>query len=129
MGKIKLITIARLKPHEEIIPENLEKIKNEIHKNGYLINPVIVDQKNLVILDGHHRVRALKLLGYRKVPAYLIDYYAEEIKVFPRRPEIFISKEIIIAKALAGEVFPCKTTKHLIPRRPMRLNISLKKLS
>lgn len=129
MGKIKLIAIARLKPHEEIIPENLEKVKNKIHKNGYLINPVIVDRKSLVILDGHHRVKALELLDYKKIPAYLVDYYDKKIKVLQRRSEIPISKKIVMEKALSGEVFPCKTTKHLIPRRPMRLNVSLKKLS
>ncbi|MCX6761302.1 MAG: ParB N-terminal domain-containing protein [Candidatus Moranbacteria bacterium] len=128
MKKIKLILISKLKPHEEIIPENLEKVKNKIRKNGYLINPVIVDQKNLVILDGHHRVRALELLGYKKIPAYLVDYYAKEIKVLQRRPEIPISKKIIVEKALNGGVFPCKTTKHLIPKRPMRLNIPLENL-
>ena len=128
MNKIKLILISKLKPHEETIPENLEKIKNEIYEKGYLANPVIVDQKNLIILYGHHRVKALELLGYKKVPAYLVDYYAKEIKVLPRRPKISISKEIIIAKALAGEVFPHKTTKHLIPGRPKSLNVPLEKL-
>lgn len=125
MGRIKLITITKLKPHEEIIPENLEKVKHEIYKNGCLINPIIVDQKNLVILDGHHRVKALEILGYKKIPAYLVEYLDEEIKVLQRRIEIPVSKKIVVEKALSGEVFPCKTTKHLIPGRPMRLNISL----
>jgi hypothetical protein len=128
MNKIKLILISKLKPHEKTIPENLEKIKNEIYEKGYLANPVIIDQKNLVILDGHHRVKALELLGYKKVPACLVDYFAKEIKVFPRRLEISISKDIVIAKALAGEVFPHKTTKHLISGRPRSLNVTLKKL-
>lgn len=128
MGEIKIIAIKNLKPHEEIIPENLEKVKEKIEKNGYLINPVIVDRDSLVILDGHHRVKALYMLGYRNIPAYLVDYSDSEIKVFQRRPEIPISKEIIIAKALAGEVFPCKTSKHVIPARPMHLNIALENL-
>jgi hypothetical protein len=128
MNKIKLILISKLKPHEEIIPENLKKIKNEIYEKGYLANPVIIDQKNLIILDGHHRVKALELLGYKKVPAYMVDYYAKGLKVFPRRSEISISKNIVIAKALTGEVFPHKTTKHLIPGRPKSLNVPLEKL-
>lgn len=128
MGEIKIILIAELKPHEQTIPENLEKVKNKIHKNGYLINPIIIDQDDLVILDGHHWAKALEALGYKKVPAYMVDYFDNEIKVFQRRPEIPISKEIIIKKALAGEIFPCKTSKHFIPRRPKRINVSLNEL-
>jgi len=128
MGKIKIVAIADLKPHEDVIPENLEKVKNKIYKRGYLINPIIVDQDNLIILDGHHRAMALSILGYKKIPAYLVDYHSREIKVLQRRPEIPISKEIIIKKALAGEIFPCKTSKHLIPQRPQRINVPLGKL-
>lgn len=128
MGEIKIIPIEELKPHEQTIPENLKRLENKIRENGYLINPIIVDQDSLVILDGHHRAKVLKLLGYKKVPAFLVDYSDKGIKVFQRRPEIPITKEIIIKKALAGEVFPCKTSKHQIPKRPMRLNIPLEKL-
>ena len=108
--------------------KNLEKIKNQILSDGYLINPIIVDQENLVILDGHHRAEALKLLGYKKIPAYVVDYFDKEIRVVQRRPEIPISKEAIIQKALAGEVFPCKTSKHFIPNRPKKVNIPLMNL-
>lgn len=125
MGEIKIISIADLRPHEEIIPENLERVKEKIRDKGYLINPIIVDRDNLVILDGHHRVKALKLLGYKKIPAYTVNYFDKKIKVLQRRPEIPVTKEIIIKKALAGKVFPCKTSKHIIPERPMRLNVSL----
>lgn len=128
MKKIILVPIANLKPHEHIIPENLEKVKNSIQKDGFLINPVIVDRNHLVILDGHHRVQALEALGYTKVPAHMVDYFDENIKIFPRRAEVSISKKIIIEKALAREVFPCKTSKHVIPGRPMRINIPLKDL-
>jgi hypothetical protein len=128
MGEIKIVSISDLRPHEEIIPENLEKVKDKIEKNGYLINPVIVDESSMVILDGHHRVRALGILGYSKIPAYVVNYSDKGIRVIQRRPEIPISKEIIVEKALAGEVFPCKTSKHVIPGRPMKVNIPLEKL-
>jgi hypothetical protein len=128
MEKVKIVAIADLKPHEEIILENLEKIKEKIYAKGCLINPIIVDRDNLIILDGHHRVRALELLGYEKVPAYLVDYFDKKIKVAQRRPEIPITKEIIVKKALSGQVFPCKTSKHFIPNRPKRINTPLHKL-
>ncbi|MDP1845287.1 MAG: ParB N-terminal domain-containing protein [Candidatus Moranbacteria bacterium] len=125
MKKIQIISIKKLKPHEKTNRINLKKIKFQLRKEGRLINPIIVDRDNLIILDGHHRVRALAELGYKKIAAYLVDYSSERIKVLPRRPGIKISKEIIIKKAQAGKVFPHKTSKHLIPDRPKNINTPL----
>jgi L-serine kinase (ADP) len=125
MKKVILVSIANLKPHEHVIPEKLKKVKDNIKNNGVIINPIVIDQKHQVILDGHHRVQALKLLGYTKVPAYVVDYFDENITVDQRRKEIPISKKIIIKGALSGEIFPCKTSKHKVPDRPMGLNVAL----
>lgn len=125
MDKIQIIPIKKLKPHEKTNRINLKKIKCRLCEEGQLINPVIVDRDNLIILDGHHRVSALAELGYKKIAAYLVDYSSERIKVLPRRSNIKISKEIIIKKAQAGEVFPYKTSKHLIPNRPKNINTPL----
>jgi len=35
----------------------------------------------MVILDGHHRVSALRLLGCALTPVYLVDYEHPSIKV------------------------------------------------
>ncbi|MFA5926473.1 MAG: ParB N-terminal domain-containing protein [Parcubacteria group bacterium] len=128
MRKIRIIPIKKLKPHEQTDKKNLERIKNDIHKTGCISNPVVVERDNLVILDGHHRTKALQLLGCTEIPVYLVDYFNDEIEVSQRRPEIKISKEIIIKKALAGKLFPKKTSKHFIPDRPINLNISLEAL-
>ena len=128
MKDIILMPIIDLKPHEHVIPENLEKVKNGIMKKKFLINPIIIDCEHKIVLDGHHRVQALRILGYAKVPVYMVDYLDENIKVSPRRPDISISKEIIIKNVLAGNIFPCKTSKHTIPGRPMRMNIPLEDL-
>ncbi|MDH3324351.1 MAG: ParB N-terminal domain-containing protein [Candidatus Peregrinibacteria bacterium] len=128
MKIIKLINIADLKPHEETFPDNLEKVKTKIKQAGFLINPVIVDQESLVILDGHHRVKSLEILGCKKVPSFLVNYSDHQIKVIPRRQNIKVSKELIIKKALSNKTFPYKTSKHLIPNLPKKINISLWKL-
>ncbi|HEX68909.1 MAG TPA: ABC transporter ATP-binding protein [Candidatus Bathyarchaeota archaeon] len=60
--------------HEETIPEVLEKLAAEIRMDEALKHPVIVDEKSLVVLDGMHRVAALKMLNCRRVPVCLVDY-------------------------------------------------------
>ena len=125
---IKLIEIKKLKNHEKTDQKNLLKVKQLIFKNKYFTNPIIVDRKTLVILDGHHRTEILKILGYKKIPALLVDYNDKRIKVFSRRSRIKINKQKIIKRALTKKLFPYKTSKHLIPNRPANLKIKLTKL-
>jgi len=73
---------------------------------------VVVDRVSFVILDGHHRVLALQRLGCGLIPAYLVDYSDPGIVVWPRRREIPVSKESVIASGLCGRLYPPKTSRH-----------------
>lgn len=128
MNKITIVRIKELKAHEKIDQKNLKKVRWRIFSSACLRNPIIVEAKHYVILDGHHRVQALSDLGYSKIPAVLVNYYNEKIKVAARRKNIKISKEKIIERALANTPYPYKTTKHFIPDRPKFINMDLNKL-
>lgn len=78
---LALIEIDRLHLHEETIPELLDDLVEEIEGGGVLEDPIIVERENLVVLDGMHRVKALKRLGCKLVPVCLVDYDIPEIKV------------------------------------------------
>ena len=81
--------------------------------SGYFDAPILVDSRTKTILDGHHRCYAANRLGLYKVPCYMLDYFKDEsIKVWTRRPEIFVDKEEVIRMALSEGVFPHKTTRH-----------------
>ena len=41
-----------------------ERLKKSIAKEGGLLMPIILNQDN-VVLDGHHRMRACKELGFK----------------------------------------------------------------
>ncbi|MGB8935743.1 MAG: ParB N-terminal domain-containing protein [Candidatus Nitrosopolaris sp.] len=43
---------------------DFERLKKSIKEHGGLLMPIILNQDN-VVLDGHHRMRACKELGYR----------------------------------------------------------------
>lgn len=111
---IAFIRIEDLREHEEIRPDYLEELKNEILSDGILKMPIAVDRSTYIILDGHHRLHALKRIGCRKIPAILLDYHSEEIEVIPWREGERITKEMIIQTALAGKRMAPKTSKHMI---------------
>ncbi len=79
--EITLVSIESLFIHEETIPKELEKLKRALIAAQVLKHPVIVDSSTLVVLDGMHRVAALKELGCRLVAACLVDYQNPAIEL------------------------------------------------
>ncbi|MDI6765070.1 MAG: ParB N-terminal domain-containing protein [Thermodesulfobacteriota bacterium] len=114
MVDIVFIRIEELREHEEIRPDYLEELKNEILSDGMLKMPIAVDRSTYIILDGHHRLHALKKIGCKKIPVILVDYQSAEIEVIPWREGEKITKEMIIHTALTGKRMAPKTSKHMI---------------
>jgi len=71
---IRLEKIERLHPHEEAVPEFLDKLKKQIEADGCIKHPVTVDEKSLVVLDGNHRFLVAKGLECRFIPVCLVNY-------------------------------------------------------
>jgi hypothetical protein len=114
MRNIVFLEMEELKEHEQIRPEYLEELKNEIISDGILKMPIAVDRNTYIILDGHHRLHALRKIGCKKIPVVLVDYQSPEIQVVTWREGEHITKDIIIHTALTGGRMPPKTSKHMI---------------
>ncbi len=82
IGKIelKMVKMEKLKPHEDVLPHLVDKLIEDVKRRG-LLHPVVVDKSTYVIIDGHHRVEALKRLGLEKIPALLVDYKSSIISL------------------------------------------------
>jgi len=78
--EIKLEEIEKLRLTENTIPRIVERLCGEI-KRGICKHPVIVDKETYVVLDGMHRVAALKHLGYKLIPICLVNYSDPTITV------------------------------------------------
>jgi len=127
--KIINIEIKKIKEHEAVDINHLEIIKKMINKSGFFKEPIIIDKKTFIVLDGHHRLNSCQELGLKKVPCLMVDYLGNNnIKVVSRRKNIFINKKRVIKMGLSGKVFPNKTTKHLIPGRVKNIKIPLELL-
>jgi len=78
------LTVARvdeLVPHEEVIPEHLEKLKAAFAASLYQRNPIIVDRRTGCILDGTHRWAAMKALGFKWIAVCRIDYLDPRVEL------------------------------------------------
>ncbi|BBG24603.1 ParB N-terminal domain-containing protein [Sulfuracidifex tepidarius] len=79
--KIIKVGINKLLRHEDINFQNLERSIQEIIKTRK-VSPIVVDLSSYLVVDGHHRLAALKTLGYDMVPAFPIDYASPSVKVY-----------------------------------------------
>ena len=118
--------------HERVIDEYVKKIMKEIMLDGVLHYPLLVEKRYHVILDGHHRYNALKRLGATLVPVFIVDYSSPNIIVRSWRPNIHVTKELVLHAALSHNKLPPKTSKHIvngikIPRIDIPLHILLSK--
>lgn len=79
--EIRLEEVEKLHIHEEVLPDVLHELVEQIRADGCFKHPVIVDSKTLVVLDGTHRVAAAEKLGCRFIPVCLVEYENPHIKV------------------------------------------------
>lgn len=68
-----------LLPHEETVPERVEKLSSQMLKEGVQADPVVVDSVSGTVLDGMHRLEAMKRLGLEYVVCYTVDYSSSSV--------------------------------------------------
>ncbi|MFX0013971.1 MAG: ParB N-terminal domain-containing protein [Promethearchaeota archaeon] len=77
---IVLLNIDELYGHEETVQNQVGWLKDNLKNLGHFFRPILVVKNENVILDGHHRVVALKELGEErnakviKIPCVEIEY-------------------------------------------------------
>ena len=110
---IREVDIDALKCHEEVVEERLRSFIYYIQslEGDILISSIIVCDKTMMIVDGHHRYHALKFFGIQKVPVTLVDYDSHLIKAyFDDR----ILKSEIIDTVNDGKLLSPKSSKHVV---------------
>ncbi|MEM1507016.1 MAG: ParB N-terminal domain-containing protein [Candidatus Bathyarchaeia archaeon] len=113
--RVCIVEISSLKPHERTDSFRVKALKDEIWLDGVLKKPIVVDEKTNVIIDGHHRVEALRLLGYTKVPVCYVDYMCDKIGLkSTAKDNIEITKDRVIEAALRNSPFGPKSTWHYL---------------
>lgn len=122
--RIRLVDISDLKFHEHTDHNRLKTLKDEIYSDKILKRPIVIDDATKIIIDGHHRAEALRLLGCKRIPACCVDYMCNEIGLKSNPENIEITKDRVIEAALKNSPFKPKSTWHYI-----RLGNSIKHVS
>jgi L-serine kinase (ADP) len=121
----ELIPLDRLHVHEEVVASDLAHLVANLRSTRIIREPILVAQGSLVILNGHHRVAALRELGARSAPAWVVDYSDTQITLDRWDNGPALTKADVIERARSGRPFPPKTTRHRVlldlPERPTSL--------
>jgi hypothetical protein len=127
---LELVDIESVRLHEEHVPETARRLAKKIHGDGVVHEAVLVESKHHVLLDGHHRLEALRALGCRKVPAYVVDYDDPDIHLstWPGAVPVSVTKADVVAKALSGTKYPPKTTRHRLREPLPKISVPLAEL-
>jgi len=111
---LKILPIKMLKPHEEVNPRLVDELIADIRKSGILRKAIAIDRDSKIILDGHHRVRTLEILGCKFIPCILLDYSSPSIIVLSWSSDTPLPKTLIVDSGLRGIPLPPKTSKHMV---------------
>ena len=79
-----LVTLKKtsdLNPHEETVADDLKKLVNALKENPVLRHPIIADRRTGIVLDGTHRLAAIKQLKCNFIPSALVDYDDPKITI------------------------------------------------
>jgi DNA modification methylase len=72
--KIDQLSPAKYNPRKDLKPgdKEYEQLKKSILQFGY-VDPIIVNQRNNVVIGGHQRLKILRDIGYTEVDASMVD--------------------------------------------------------
>ncbi len=114
--RFAVLDIRRLRGHEQIRPALLTQLTGQIKRDGRLKRPILVADRDFVILDGHHRVEAIRSLGGRRIPAYVVEYFSDIVNLttWPDAIVSSVTKHEVIRRGRSGDLFPPKTSRHIV---------------
>ena len=79
--EVGLTDINSLKLHEQTLNQPLKTLVRDIVQKGMMKHPIIIDANTLTVLDGTHRIKALKEIGCMRALTCYIDYKNPKVQV------------------------------------------------
>lgn len=125
---MKLIRVSLLKHIEAFSDKRVANMLRKMQENGVWEKPICIEQNHMLILDGQHRFEVSQELGLSHIPCELFDYNDDGVLVWSLHKSCEVSKELVIERALSGDIYPYKTAKHKFPRSVSKIMMPLKEL-
>lgn len=75
---VQMVAIDEIKPSpfenaNEMSDGLFASLKNDIEEHGLVGESLIVNPQNMTLINGHHRLKAMKELGYAEVPVIFYE--------------------------------------------------------
>ncbi|MFL2532625.1 MAG: hypothetical protein ACJ0HO_02550 [Candidatus Thalassarchaeum sp.] len=130
--KVELVPVETLLPHEQVEEHRVDNLEKMTLRWKAYTKPLLVDRKTGTILDGHHRTSVAHRLNLLCLPCVRVDYLEDDrvtLTVWPRCGRDSLEKTEVVEAALSGELFPPKTSRHLLSDHLPPISIPLSRLS
>ncbi len=79
--KLAIFSSRDLLRYEEVNKEAVVGLSAELLATGILNDPIICDPELGLLIDGHHRIEALRLLGIEMLPAHTVSYLSDDVDI------------------------------------------------
>ena len=79
--QLDLVRTDELLIHEEVLENAVKNIEANITRMGIRYDPIVIDEKTSVVLDGTHRTAVARMLKLRFVLAMKVDYFDNRIQL------------------------------------------------
>lgn len=114
IAPVQLVEVTKLRPIEGIVPQAIDPLQEKILADGVWKYPIIVDDEDYLVLDGHHRLEVAKRMGFRRVPVTKLRY--QTVPCWSLRDNHAVDHELVRTRALKADLYPEKTVKHQLPQ-------------
>lgn len=121
-----LVDLGGLHPHEAT---NQHRVKKSTHMHvrwGAMRSRVVVDAKDRLVIDGHHRLAVAHRLGLCCVPVLLID--PTNVKVERRGSQQPLTHAEVVAHVREHGVMPARSTKYALDGLDVTCDVPLDRL-
>ena len=81
-AELYLVPLDSIRPHEKSISILTDELRSQFLKEGILKDPILADHRRNLVIDGTHRVLALRSIGVDYVPIQYIDYLDPRLKLY-----------------------------------------------
>lgn len=100
---LEIRKVNELLPHEQTISPNIKRLKEAMLNIGQVVDPIIVDKKTGLVIDGNHRQKVLEIIECPYAAVQTVDYMRDDITVDTWFPSVCLKPE---------EIFKLDSIKH-----------------
>jgi len=92
---LEIREVKALLAHEQVLSYNLKRLKESMLNIGHLVDPLVIDKKTGVVLDGNHRLKVLEIIECPYAVCQTVDYSSSDIQVGTWYPSVSLPVEKI----------------------------------